>query len=64
MRLFRVRDVDVLGMLVCMLKSSDDQWVARGARIVGAWVSANQNIQSLMLESGQDSSPSPFLNHS
>jgi len=52
MRLFRIREVDVLGMLVCMLKSNDDQWVARGARIVGAWVSANHNVQSLILESG------------
>ena len=52
MRLFRVRDADLLGMLVCMLKSNDDQWVARGARIVGAWVAGNHNIQSLVLESG------------
>lgn len=52
MRLFRVRDLDTLGMVVCMLKSNDDQWVARGARVVGAWCASNHSIQNLILESG------------
>lgn len=53
MRLFRLRDIDLLGVLLRMIRSNDDQWVARGARVVGAWASGNPTIQNLMLEFGK-----------
>lgn len=52
MRLFRVREYDVLGMLVYMLHSKSDEWTSRACRLVGAWVSGNVKIQNLMLENG------------
>ncbi|GMH38715.1 hypothetical protein BSKO_06599 [Bryopsis sp. KO-2023] len=49
MRLAKVQDVNVVSLLLQIFELGSDQWVARGARLIGGWCNGNSTIQTMML---------------